>query len=220
MIYVRQLLNADEISQVNSIIESEGTWLDGTISTEHNDTSLKNNLEYSADINQIAQIIYNALDRDSVFIGKVAANSTTVPIISKTIEGGFYRPHQDKHDIGHYSTTVFLNSPEEYDGGHLRIYDHEVEEYKLEAGHAVTYNTGYIHEVSEVNRGKRVVSVFWTHSHFAPDYKSDMFIHLNNLKNTLLLDGRPSSIEEAIDHPGFMIETISENFNRMYMTDH
>ena len=220
MIYVRQLLNADEISQINSIMESEGTWVDGTISTEHNDLSIKSNLEYSADVSLIAQIIYTALDRDLTFIGKVAADSTTVPILSRTVEGGFYRPHQDRHDIGHYSTTVFLNSPEEYDGGYLRIYDHEVSEYKLEAGHAVTYNTGYIHEVSEVTRGKREVSVFWTHSHFAPNYKSDIFIHLGKLKNNLLSEGRPTSIEEAIEHPGFMVETISENFNRMNMTDH
>jgi PKHD-type hydroxylase len=221
MIYIRKLLDQDQLSQIQSMMDG-GLWIAGIESTEHNNLSLKNNLEYcgsNENIVEVSKIIFDALDHDYPFLGKVAAKSTRVPIYSRTDVGGFYRPHQDAPETGHYSTTVFLNSPEEYDGGCLRIYDHEISEHKLDAGYAITYNTGLIHEVSEVTRGRRDVSVFWTHSKFPPDYRADIYSHLHKLHTQLLKNGRPSSIEEAIEHPGFMAETILTNFKRMIKTD-
>ena len=221
MIYIRKLLNEEQVSQIKSMMDG-GLWINGTNSTMHNNLQLKNNLEYcgsNENTAEISNIIFEALDRDSPFLGKVAAKSTNVPLYSRTDVGGFYRPHQDSPSVGHYSTTVFLNSPEEYDGGYLRIYDHEISEHKLDAGYAITYNTGLIHEVSEVTRGRRDVSVFWTHSKFPPDYMGDIYSQLYTLQDLLMKDGRPSSIEEAIQHPGFIAETILTNFDRVYMTD-
>ena len=221
MIYIRKLLNQKQLSQIQSMMDG-GLWVNGISSTEHNNLSIKNNLEYcgsNENIVEVSKIIFEALDSDYPFLGKVAAKSTKVPIYSRTDVGGFYRPHQDSPETGHYSTTVFLNDPQEYDGGYLRIYDHEISEHKLDAGYAITYNTGFIHEVSEVTRGRRDVSVFWTHSKFPPDYMTDIYSHLHCLKNQLSGNGRPSSIEDAIQNPDFMAETILTNFYRMTKTE-
>ena len=221
MIYIRKLLDQEQLSQIQSMMDG-GLWVNGTNSTDHTDLSLKNNSEYcrsNENIVEISKIIFEALDHDYPFLGKVAAKSTNVPIYSRTNVGGFYRPHQDAPEVGHYSTTVFLNNPNEYDGGYLRIYDHEISEHKLDAGYAVTYNTGFIHEVSEVTRGRRDVSVFWTHSKFPPDYMTDIYSHLHSLRKQLMRTGRPPSIEEAIQNPEFMAETILINFHRMTETE-
>ncbi len=221
MIYIRRLLSEETVSQIKSMMD-DGLWINGLNTTGHNNLSIKNNLEYcgsNENTGEISKLIFDALDRDYTFLGKVAAKSTRVPLYSRTDVGGYYRPHQDSPSTGHYSTTVFLNSPEEYDGGYLRIFDHEISEHKLDAGYAITYNTGLIHEVSEVTRGRRDVSVFWTHSKFPPDYRSDIYTQLRSLQDQLLETVRPMSIEEAIHNPGFLAETILTNFDRMIETD-
>ena len=40
--------------------------------------------------------------------------------------------------VSHYSTTVFLNNPDEYDGGELSLYIDGKISFKLNAGHAIT----------------------------------------------------------------------------------
>jgi PKHD-type hydroxylase len=63
------------------------------------------------------------------------------------------------------SATLFLASPEEYDGGELVIDDaygpHSV---KLPAGDLVLYPATSLHHVTPVTRGTRLASFFWIQS--------------------------------------------------------
>jgi PKHD-type hydroxylase len=63
------------------------------------------------------------------------------------------------------SATLFLSSPDEYDGGELVIDDtygpHSV---KLPAGHLVLYPATSLHRVTPVTRGVRLASFFWIQS--------------------------------------------------------
>ena len=142
------------------------------------------------------------------------------PIISKTGDGCYYRPHQDSPDNGQYSTTLFLSKPEDYDGGYLRIYDgYEIKDYKLDPGYAVTYSTSCIHEVSTVTRGERMVSCFWTKSPFTEQsYEKDIYYMLFDLLNTLESnESKIFSLEDALADPHFLLETICNKYQKMIM---
>jgi PKHD-type hydroxylase len=63
------------------------------------------------------------------------------------------------------SCTLFLNEPDEYDGGGLVVDDtygeHEV---KLPAGDLILYPSSSLHRVEPVTRGARLASFFWIQS--------------------------------------------------------
>ena len=61
--------------------------------------------------------------------------------------------------------TIFLNAPEDYDGGELVMELGGAEiKYKLPAGAAIFYPSNTLHRVAEVTRGQREVAVTWVQS--------------------------------------------------------
>jgi PKHD-type hydroxylase len=60
------------------------------------------------------------------------------------------------------SFTLFLNDPEEYEGGYLSIQN--MGEFKLRAGSMLIYPSNEIHEVTEVTSGERYVFIGWIES--------------------------------------------------------
>ena len=80
----------------------------------------------------IFKIIMNNIDVDDEFIAMTCPKSTKNSIFSRIDRGGYYKPHIDHMFTGHYSTTVFLNDPDEYEGGELQLLiDGEVHDIKL-----------------------------------------------------------------------------------------
>lgn len=119
---------------------------------------------------QCTDILYPRIERSDIKLATLM-NRTTDYIFSKYIEGGFYKEHVDGQMMGparirtDYSCTVFINDPEEYDGGELCInVGTEELKYKLKAGQAFVYPTGIRHRVNTVTRGERHVCVFWIES--------------------------------------------------------
>ena len=63
------------------------------------------------------------------------------------------------------SFTIFLAAPDAYEGGHLCLHSPFGESrIKGEAGSAVLYDTGLMHEVEEITGGQRIVCVGWIES--------------------------------------------------------
>ena len=61
--------------------------------------------------------------------------------------------------------TIFLNDPEEYDGGELELQTANGNIlYKLNKGDAICYPCTQVHRVREVTRGERNVAVSWVQS--------------------------------------------------------
>lgn len=68
-------------------------------------------------------------------------------------------PHNRK-----LSVVVQLSSPEEYEGGELKLYNsHEPTVIKKEKGLVVTFPSYTLHEVSPVTKGDRYSLVAWVH---------------------------------------------------------
>jgi len=148
-------------------------------------TSVKNNLEMDDDTPDVKSPMYkHYLTRTPYWkchaiIEKAVKNSEIYNatlmdsysnyIFSRYIEGGYYNTHVDHGKMGmmrtDYSVTIFVNDPEDYDGGELCIdIGSEELKYKLKAGQAIVYPTGLKHHVNEVTRGQRDVCVFWIKS--------------------------------------------------------
>jgi len=238
----RQLLDDQEVLKIKSLLEiadSNNFWQNGIFSGG-GDENRKKNLEL-IDRNistEIYQIIMSKLDKDLSFFNLTVPNQTKLNIISKTGPGGYYKPHLDCWFNGDYSTTVFLNDPEDYEGGELcLLVNGEEKKVKLNAGGAVTYTTGTVHRVNEVKSGVRYVSVFWTHSlikdpfirYICGDLKlvqellDDKIQKNKNPKISKLerIGDRSSSIyyDDCItsyNDPKFIIDNVIENILRRY----
>lgn len=94
------------------------------------------------------------------------------PLFSRYGVGAFYKRHVDNAFMGPFpamrtdmSITIFLNGPDEYEGGTLSLETpFGVQEYRLDAGDAVLYPTHYPHWVSEVTSGARLAVITWIES--------------------------------------------------------
>lgn len=217
MIYKRKLLEDSEVDRLRALLANNG-WEDGLVSTTNMTKELKSNLESlisGPSRVEANNIIFGGLDRDRLFLRKTAAKDTHIPIFSKTSTGGFYRSHQDEDNIGDFSTTVFLNDPSEYDGGVLRLYDgSEIVDVKLDAGWAVTYSTGTPHEVSEVTRGDRMVSILWTHSLLNTHRDSSIYENISILKS--IFDHKNhASLEDAMQDPRFLLDCLARDLTAL-----
>jgi PKHD-type hydroxylase len=189
--YIRKLLNSEQLDIITNFIENanhNNSWQSGLNSAIGMNEGIKNNYELhnQSIANEINSIIMNCLDNDGEFINYTAASETTQNIISKTISGGYYNPHLDIWSSGNYSTTVFLNSPDEYSGGELCLFlNGEEKKIKLDKGHAITYHTGILHRVNRVISGCRYVSVFWTKSLIQDEFIREVHYELCKALNTV-----------------------------------
>ena len=101
----------------------------------------------------------------------VDINRIQKPQHSEYPEGGHYDWHTDQflmpvnEEVRKISMTLFLNDPDEYEGGELLLRQGtEIREIKLPAGWAFTYPTGTEHKVNKIISGERRVAVWWTTS--------------------------------------------------------
>lgn len=170
---ISQFFTTEELNQFKSVID-KCTWEDGVASldlpnelkiNEEEDTRRKHVLKKNLQCWPNTEFFYSVLDNHIDFLDWTRARKSTEPLVTITDVGGYYRPHFDFVENGHFSTTIFMNDPSEYDGGELSLWiKGEEKKIKLEPGWGITYETGTGHCVNEVTRGQRLVCVFWSTS--------------------------------------------------------
>jgi len=127
------------------------------------------------------------------------------PLYARYRPGMTYGDHLDDPIMGaegvkyrsDIALTVFLNPPQEYDGGELVIRTPAGDQaVKLEAGDAVLYPAGTLHRVSPVSRGERLVAVTWVQSLVRDPSRREILYGLNAAREKLLREA-PDALETA-----------------------
>ncbi|MFG6177790.1 Fe2+-dependent dioxygenase [Halomonas sp. THAF12] len=81
------------------------------------------------------------------------------------------------------SFTLFLNAPEEYDGGELLVDSTAGEQtYKLPAGALILYPSSTLHRVEPVTRGERLAAVGWVQSQVRDPQQREILFDLDTTR--------------------------------------
>ncbi len=213
--FCRKILSDDKLKYIRQLITAEDVeWKDGDLTVINNTVPRKKLFEtFNQDV---FDIIWSDLDKERDFHSIVVPNITNNLIISKITEGGYYKCHFDSEYAGTYSTTIFLNEPDEYVGGDLQLLiDGDLKNFKLNAGWGITYTTGIPHQVLSVTEGVRYAGVFWSTSIISDPFMREIYHGLSNIQQKLESSERVySNLEEFADDPSNQIEMLKKNIIR------
>ncbi|MDZ7892567.1 MAG: Fe2+-dependent dioxygenase [Rhodoferax sp.] len=209
LLHLPDLLTSDEVAHAQHLLK-EAPWTDGRKGTGELARQVKNNeqLDHEGDIaRSIRELVLRGLDRNTTFFSAALPKKVFPPRVNRYGGGSnFYGNHIDgavrympesgqrlRTDV---SCTVFLNDPEDYDGGELTIADTYGEKMvKLPAGHAVLYPGTSLHQVKPVTRGHRIACFFWIESLVRSDEQRRMLYELD--MNLLAIRRRHGDSEET-----------------------
>lgn len=191
------LLNAAQLEKIHQLL-AQGEFVDGRLSAGFAASRVKQNEELRQDperIKLLARILMAALGHDETFRFGALPHRVADPIFARYRPGMTYGDHVDDPIMGtsaprfrsDLSMTVFLNPPQDYDGGELVIHTSFGEQrVKLDAGAAVLYPSSSLHRVAEVARGERLVALTWVQSYVRDPARRELLYELNRAREHLL----------------------------------
>ena len=192
LIQIPEVLTQEEVVQFRKELDNTN-WVDGKVTAGYQSARVKENMqlpESSPVAISLGQRIVQALQRNPLFISAALPAKIFPPLFNRYDGGHAFGNHVDnsirripmtgeqiRTDL---SVTLFLSSPEEYDGGELIIDDnYGAHSVKLPAGHMVLYPSTSLHRVLPVTRGSRVSSFFWLQSMIRHDAHRTLLLNLD-----------------------------------------
>lgn len=171
---IDHILSPDELAEITKVL-SKAEFVDGKLTAGWHAKLVKNNQQLKAGTSQkeLKTKIRTALNKNPLFQTAVRPKSIHSLLFSRYEVGMSYDTHVDNALMGgssgmcrsDVSFTLFLNSPQDYEGGELTIEGVQQEQsYKLEAGSAIVYSSTTLHRVNPVTKGTRLVVVGWVQS--------------------------------------------------------
>ena len=177
LIPIPELLDAAQVARIRGLIDA-AEWVDGNVTSGPQSALAKRNEqlpEGSAAAREAGAIVLDALGKSPLFVAAALPLKVFPPLFNRYAGGQQFGTHVDnavrirrgsdfriRSDL---SMTVFLEDPENYDGGELLIEGaFGAQSVKLPAGHAILYPSSSLHRVEPVTRGARVASFFWIQS--------------------------------------------------------
>jgi PKHD-type hydroxylase len=192
LLQIPRLLSPEDLALVRERLE-KATWVDGRVTAGHQSAKAKANLqlpEDGADARELGDVVTRALQRNPTFMSATLARHVYPPLFNKYETGMDFGTHIDnairqvpgmplriRTDI---SATLFLNAPEDYDGGELLVEDtYGAHAVKLGAGDLILYPATSLHRVAPVTRGARLASFFWIQSLVPEDSNRQILFDLD-----------------------------------------
>jgi PKHD-type hydroxylase len=193
LLHVPDVLSADQVSGCRKAL-ADAAWTDGRVTAGHQSARAKDNLQLPEDApvaRELGALVLAALERNPLFLSAALPAKIFPPLFNCYRTGQSFGVHIDnavrqfrgsafriRTDL---SVTLFLSSPEEYDGGELVIEDtygpHRV---KLPAGHLILYPASSLHKVEAITRGARIASFFWVQSMLRDDSERALLFDLDS----------------------------------------
>jgi len=197
LVTIPNVLNAEDISVIQDLMAT-ANFHEGTASAGSEARRVKNNHEMfvsEVEKQRLDNLVMGKLVQNPTYIAAAFAKRIATPFYAKYSEGMSYGKHIDDPLMGppnqryrtDVSITIFLNDPEDYDGGELSIITAFGEQQvKLKAGDAVLYPSSSTHRVAEVTRGERLVAVTWLQSTVRDPAKREILFNLSQAREALI----------------------------------
>jgi PKHD-type hydroxylase len=201
LITIPDVLSASEVKQARAALDAVD-WVDGKVTAGYQAQTVKENLQlpegHPAAI-KLGEMVLTALARSPLFMSAALPLRVFPPMFNRYTGGGHFGTHVDTAIRANASTgqrirtdisaTLFLSSPDEYDGGDLSVEDtYGVHSVKLPAGHMVLYPATSLHRVTPVTRGARVASFFWIQSMIRSDADRTLLYDLDTAIQRLAVE--------------------------------
>ena len=195
---------SDSLDIVQKLKAEKSSWQDGKKTAGSHAAEIKNNFQ----LDKGSKI---SIELKELIIKKIISNpllkSFTLPslihgiMFTKSLKGNGYGQHIDNPYMpsgrSDLSFTIFLNNPEDYQGGELCIQTiNKTEKIKLSAGEIIIYPSTQLHEVSKVNYGERYVCVGWIQSYVQNNEDRNFLFGLDaGAKGLLAKHGRSDELD-------------------------
>lgn len=211
LVTIPEVLNAEEIRMVQELMET-ATFREGATTAGSEAKRVKNNHEMfisEAETQRLNNLVMGKLVRNPDYIAAAFAARIATPIYAKYIPGMYYGNHVDDPVMGppgqryrsDISITIFLNAPEDYEGGELVISTTFGEQkIKLAAGDAVLYPSSSTHRVAEVTKGERIVAVTWLQSTVRDPARREILYNLAKARESLIKNAPDSGELERLSN--------------------
>lgn len=209
--HIRGILDQAQLVVAHRLIAA-GRYTDGSASAGMAARRVKHNDELALDPAQLGDLnnlVMGSLVKHPVYRSAAMPLKIAAPYYARYTSGMHYGDHVDDPIMGQgaelyrsdLSVTIFLNSPDDYDGGELVIQTSFGEQQaKLPAGDAIIYPSSSLHHVAEVTRGERLVAVSWIQS-LVKDAEKRALLHEMNLARETLLQEQPDArVTAQVNH--------------------
>lgn len=194
MLTLAQVLTAEDVARVRAGLAGV-PFQDGKATAGPVARKVKSNQQaVGADpgVEPLRRFVREALVRHPAFAAYARPAAWSRIMFSKYGPGDAYGTHTDDafmtaEDGGRLRTdmsfTLFLSDPDSYAGGALLIDGLDGErEHRLQAGDAVIYATGQLHQVTPVTSGERWAAVGWIESLVRRDDQRELLFDLERVR--------------------------------------
>ncbi len=208
VVTIPDLLTPAQLEALCSVLR-QGEFVDGRLSAGNDARHIKNNLELGADAERfdaLNNVIMTALVQHPSYLQSALPAKISAPIYARYLAGMEYGGHIDDPIMGapgaryrsDISISIFLNAPEEYDGGELCVETTAGSQaYKLAAGSALLYPSTCYHAVTPVNSGERLVAITWVQSHIRRADQREILLQLDQARDLLAGDSNAESYHKV-----------------------
>jgi PKHD-type hydroxylase len=189
MYRILTLLTPQEIEECQRIAAAS-PFVDGRITNPHNIAKQNEQLHEPQAYQKSSQLLLQALARSEEFRDFAFPAVLAPPFLTRYRPGMKYGAHTDSAYIrmpggelrSDLSCTIFLNDPENYEGGslHIQLGDGDLR-FKLKSGEAIVYPSDTLHEVEPVTKGERLVAITFIQSKIPDPFRRNLLFNLNEV---------------------------------------
>jgi PKHD-type hydroxylase len=187
---VPDLLTPAEVARLREIA-AKSSFIDGRITNPHSKVKNNDQLDYGGEAYaESSRMLASALQRSEEFKRFAFPKTMAPPMLTKYGHGKNYGLHSDAPfmPIGErplrsdLSCTIFVSSPENYEGGALEVLlGTKRVAFKGPAGSAIIYPSSTLHEVVPVTSGERLVGLTFIESRVGDQRQRELLYELNEV---------------------------------------
>ena len=204
LVHIPGVLEPGQLSSfMDRLHSADAPWVDGRATAGHQGAQVKRNEQIAEGAPlavELGGVVEASLRRNPLFVSAALPDRLYPPMFNRYEGGMQFGNHVDgavrlipgtgmklRTDV---SVTLFISSPDEYDGGELIVEDtYGVHSAKLPAGDMVVYPASSLHRVAPVTRGARIASFFWAESLVRDDAQRTLLFDLDSAIQRLTATG-------------------------------